>query len=50
MAYTLNSDNKSRVAEIATVDLNKYGKIENPVSEKSNNLQISEMLTRLALG
>ncbi len=35
MAYTLYSGNKSKVAEIAAVDLNKYGKIDNPVSEKA---------------
>ena len=47
MAYTLYSDNKARVAE---VDLDEYGKVDNPVSEKSINLQITEILNFLALG
>jgi len=47
MTYTLYSDNETRVAE---VDLNGYGKIGNPVSGKSINLQMSEISQRLALG
>jgi hypothetical protein len=38
MVYTLYSDNKIRVAEIAKVDLKGYGEIGNPVSGKNINL------------
>jgi hypothetical protein len=50
MTYTLYSDNESRVAEVAKVDLSEYDKISNPVSGKSINLQITEIPNRLTLG
>ena len=50
MVYTLYSDNEIRVAEIAEAKLNLYGKISNPVSEKSINLQMSEIPNRLSSG
>jgi len=50
MIYTLYSDNEPRVAEIAEVDLNEYDKVSNPVSEKSINLQMSEIPHCLSSG
>jgi hypothetical protein len=50
MTYTLYSDNETRGAEVTDIDLNGYGKIGNPVSGKSINLQMSEIQNRLALG
>jgi len=46
----LYSDNESRVAEVAKVDLNEYDKVSNPVSGKSTNLQMSEIPHRLSSG
>jgi len=43
------SDNESRVAEIADVNSNEYGKAGNPVSGNSINLQMPEIPHRLAL-
>jgi hypothetical protein len=43
MAYTLYSDNEPRVAEIAEVDLNEYGKVSNPLSGKSIHLHMLEI-------
>jgi len=50
MAYTLYSDNEPRVAEIAEVDLNEYGKVDNPVSGKSISLQMAKIPYHLAHG
>jgi len=47
MIYTLYLDNKARVAE---VDLDEYGKVDNPVSEKSINLQMTEIPSSLSSG
>ena len=50
MVYTLYSDNEIRVAEIAEAKLNLYGKISNPVSEKSINFQMAAIPNRLSSG
>jgi len=39
-----------KVAEVAKVDLNGYGKIGNPVSGKSINSLMSEIQHRLSSG
>jgi len=39
-----------RATEVTKIDLGEYGNIGNPVSEKSINLQMSEIPHRLALG
>jgi hypothetical protein len=39
-----------RVAEVAKIDLGEYGKVSNPVSGKSINLQMSEIPHRLSSG
>jgi hypothetical protein len=40
MTYTLYSDNETRVAEIAGIDLKEYGKAGNPISKRSINLKM----------
>lgn len=50
MAYTLYSDNKIRVAEIAEVDLKGYGKIGNLVLCHYISWLITEVPHRLSFG
>ncbi len=48
MVYTLYSDNEPRVAEIAKVELNEYGKIGNLVLGDYISLRITEITKFLA--
>jgi hypothetical protein len=41
MTYTLYSDNETRVAEVAGIDLKEYDKADNPISERSINLKMT---------
>jgi hypothetical protein len=47
MVYTLHSDNEQRVAEIAKVELNEYGKIGNLVLGDHISWRITEIPNRL---
>jgi len=43
MAYTIYSDNETRVAEIAEVDLNEYDKASNPILGEHISWLITEV-------
>ncbi len=49
MDFTLYSDNETRVAEIAAVNLNEYGEIGNPVLGDHISWLIKEVPDLLAL-
>ena len=40
MTYTLYSDNETRVAEVAGIDLKECDKAGNPISERSVNIKM----------
>jgi hypothetical protein len=43
-AYTLYSDNETRVAKIANAYLDEYDKVGNPISERSINLKMTVVM------